>query len=65
MIVEAFKEALELGLEKPSQVVVRMFIIIDHERTGTTRAQHGLSCALCTVLEERIHNVILSDWSNA
>jgi hypothetical protein len=26
MIVDAFKETLELGLEKPKQVVVRLFI---------------------------------------
>ena len=28
MIVEAFKEALETGLEKPEQVVVRTLLII-------------------------------------
>lgn len=61
MIVEAFKEALELGLEKPSQVVVRMFIIVVHEQAGTTGAQHGLSCALCNVAEERIHTVMSFD----
>jgi hypothetical protein len=27
MIVEAFKETLELGLEKPKQVVVRFFFL--------------------------------------
>ena len=64
IIVESFKETLELGLQKPEQIVVRaIYPILGERDVSSVAAHYGGSYYLRRKSDGRFHDYILRGLS--